>query len=356
MKNTVDIRLGTAPEVYQLFSYANPSLALTDVISHGFNQSLERDMCFGSWANAYIDDDGEYRVKLTSPTHDMSGYVKKVRDYLAAGRVALQTFNAKVQHSNGFQFLLPFGLAMANVRSVQLFHFPPNETFYYSDYLYSPTNRRWECLLAQNGFDGRDNGLVERIVDVVPIAAAGGAMKEIEPYNLDFVAYGKRQLRTFLTGDGGVTQPVVAYGGPVRDWLWKAYKPQIKAQSGDAGSGNPLRVLSLIELEIVKGARTPVLCANHPSMYLYDTDIPVPEGKAPAPTDDNGTSKGDGDYPEPLTVMRQDLVAAGWQAAMSKKWDADPKRTLSRMQKRWASDDEVEAIMREQNTEFGFGP
>jgi hypothetical protein len=41
MKNTVDISLGTAPEIYQLFSYANPSLALTDVISHTRTRSSD---------------------------------------------------------------------------------------------------------------------------------------------------------------------------------------------------------------------------------------------------------------------------------------------------------------------------
>ena len=108
--------------------------------------------------------------------------------------------------------------------------------------------------------------------------------------------------------------------------------------------------MSLLELEIVKGKKTPVLCANHPSMYLYDTSIPVKEAAEP-----RKSSNGD-DYPAPLTVMTQDLVAAGWQAAMSRKWDADPKRTLSRMRRRWTDDDKVKAIMKEQNEEFGFGP
>jgi hypothetical protein len=349
MKRSVDIALGTAPEVYQLFSYANPALALTDVISHGFNQSLQRDLLFGSWADAYIHESGEYRVKLTSPNHDLSGYVDRVGDYLAAGRLALKTFNTKVTRANGLQFLLPFGLATTNVRSVQLFHFPPNETFCYADYLYSPTNRRWECLLAQNGFDSRDNTLVERIVDVVPIAAAGGAMNEIAPYNFDFLDYGQKQLCTFLAAGTPVTPPMVAYGGPVRDWLWKSYPDQIKAQLGGGGD-NPLWVLSLVDLEIVTGTRTPVLCANHPSMYLYDTDVPVDKVSAARSSDTGQASE----YLAPLTVMREDLIAAGWQAAMSSDWDADAAATLSRMQDRWAADDEVKDIMREQDTEFGY--
>ncbi len=57
MSNTIDIAHGKAPEVYQLFSYVNPNLALADVISHGFNQTLQRDMyCGNDYARA------EYRV------------------------------------------------------------------------------------------------------------------------------------------------------------------------------------------------------------------------------------------------------------------------------------------------------
>lgn len=356
MSSSVDIPLGKAPEVYQLFSYANPSLALTDVIAHSFNQSLQRDLYFGSWADAYIHEGGEYRVKLTSPTHDLGAYVPRVRDYLAAGRLAMETFNSKVTRANGFQFLLPFGLAMANVRSVQLFHFPPNETFYYTDYLYSPTNRRWECLLAQNGFDGRNNTLVERIIDVVPIAAAGGAMKQIEPYNFDFLDYGQKQLETFVDAGDQVTPPVVAYGGPVRDWLWKVYPKQIEAQLGAGDGSNPLRVLSLVELEIVAGKKTPVLCANHPSMYLYDTDEPVPDGRVPKRVEPQPApaAEASSDYPAPITVMRQDLIAAGWQAVMSAEWEASPHDTLKQMEGRWKSDTKVEEIMREQNLEFGY--
>ena len=341
MTDSIDIALGTAPEVYQLFSYANRGIPLTDVISHGFNQTLERDQFFGSWADAYVHSSGEYRVKITSPTHDVAPYEALIDNYLAAGRIALQTYNQRGIWAPDFQFLLPFGLAMANVQSVQLYHFPPTETFSYSDYLYSPTNRRWECLLAQNGFDGHNNAQVERIVDVVPIAAAGGASKEIEPYNDDFLTYGQAQLRNFLADAGAsCTQPVVTYGGPVREWLWRAYEDQISAQLAPQSGKNPLHVLSLVDLEIARGTRTPVLCANHPSMYLYYTN---PKAKPR-----------EGDFPLPLTIMRQDLIAAGWQAAMSASSSGDPRATLAAMEKRWAADADVDKIMREQNQEFSF--
>lgn len=342
MKNSVDISLGFAPELYQLFSYANPVVPLTDVISHTFNQTLERDMFWGSWADAYVRK-GEYRLKLTSPHHDLSAYAKVVPAYLAAGRLALKAFNAKVTNGNGLQFQLPFGLAMANVRSVQLFHFPPSETSSYSDYLYSPTNRRWEALLIENAFDGRERTLLERIIDLVPIAAAGGAGQEIDRYNDDFTDYVRAQLATFLGGHRTHTPPIIAMGAPARNWLRDVFK--VKQRLGP---------LSLIELEIIRGRKTQVLCANHPSQYLYDTGEPLSD--AHKLTHDVRWVEGKKSVTvsaSPYTIMRQDLVAAGWQAAMSKDWAADPERMLRDVKKRW-TEDAVTRVIRSQNQEFGY--
>ncbi len=352
MKLSVDISLGYAPEIYQLFSYANPVVPLTDVISHTFNQTLERDMFWGSWAEAYIKKGGEYRIKLTSPNHDLTAYTKLIPAYLAAGRLALKVFNSKVTNASGLQFLLPFGLAMANVRSVQLFHFPPSEVSSYSDYLYSPTNRRWEALLLENGFDGRDRTLVERIIDLVPIAAAGGAGKRIDEYNSDYTAYVRAQLTTFLGGHRTHTPPLVGMGAPVRDWFRAEFRVK-----------QTLKPLSLIEMEIIKGRKTPILFANHPSQYLYDTDEPVRSGKDKLTHDarrgsgkksaSSSSSSSASSFASPYTLMQQDLVSAGWQAEMSKDWGADPKKVLSQVKKRW-TEDEVERVMRSQNQEFSF--
>src|SRR4051812_42613778 len=104
MKKNVDIYLGKAPEVYQLFSYANSGLALTDVISHGFNQTLRRDGFGGAWAYAYVNSAGDYRVKIGSPADDMSPYEQLVADYLSAGRLALDIYNQRGVQGPGFQF------------------------------------------------------------------------------------------------------------------------------------------------------------------------------------------------------------------------------------------------------------
>jgi hypothetical protein len=345
MKKNIDLYLGRAPQLYQLFSYANPGLALTDLITHGLNQTLRRDGFVGAWAYAYVTATGDYRVKIGSPCDDLTPYERLIPNFLDAGRLALDVYNGKGVQGPAIQFLLPFGLAMANVRSVQLLHYPPTETFSYMDYLYSPTNIRWECLLVQNGIDPAEIPLLERIVDVVPIAADGGNSSGIDPYNDAFIDYGKAQIRNFLqTSAGGFTAPLVAYGNPVSNWLWSAFRDQIAAQLQATGTDNPLRVLSLVTLDIVEGARTPVLCANHPSKYLYYSSVPLADTSKP----------GEGKYASPVTVMRQDLVAAGWQCAMAKEWNRDAAETLALMNERWAADADVERVIADQDAEFSY--
>jgi len=98
-----------------------------------------------------------------------------------------------------------------------------------------------------------------------------------------------------------------------------------------------------------------VLCANHPSEYLYDTNLHLSDAL-----------KNNGKYPAPISVMCQDLVAAGWQAHMSEHPGDDPHKTLGCLQERWGWDakqgkvkadkiDDVLAIMKQQNQEFSWG-
>jgi len=351
----IDIGLGYHHNIEGLFRFGDPSPRLEDAITFVFNQTLQRDRFYGAWAQAYRNGDGEYRLKITSPQDDISAYRTLIPRYIAAGQLAHTRYYQDIPSSarSRWEFLLPFGLPMANVKSVQLLHFPPLETFTYKDYLYSPTNRRWECLLAQNGFDGAHNAAVERIVDVAPIAAPGGAGSELSDYNQDFIPYAKAQLRNFLRPlrdtDDQLTQPMIAYGEPVHAWLTEAF--ELKQTPA---------VLDIVRLSILDApeGRTPpetwVLCANHPSEYLYDTDLPLSDAFEP-----------NGDYPPPINVMCQDLIAAGWQAHMSEHPGDDPHRVLAELQQKWGWDphaggvkrekrEPLLAIMREQNQAFSL--
>ncbi|MFN3582159.1 MAG: hypothetical protein ACK4VV_16995, partial [Pseudomonas sp.] len=354
-QNSIDIGLGYYEDIAGLFSFGEDGPDLVDTITFIFSQTLQRDLYFGSWAQAYRNGNGEYRLKITSPDRDVSAYETLIPRYITAGKLALASYyqNIPAEARQGWEFLLPFGLAMANVQSIQLLHFPPLETFTYKDYLYSPTNRRWECLLAQNGFNGVNNTPLERIVDVAPIAAPGGAGNELSDYNNAFIPYAKAQLENFLqplaSTDYQFTQPIVAYGGPVHDWLKQAF-----------GLAQTPRTLDIVQLSIVAAlpgqpaASTWVLCANHPSEYLYDTDIPLSDACKP-----------NGDYPPPINVMCQDLIAAGWQAQMAEHPGDDPHQVLAALEEKWGWDtatgsvkaDKVPAllaIMREEDLAFNL--
>jgi len=354
-RTSIDIGLGYHEDIEGLFRFGKDGPDLEDSITFVFSQTLQRDRLFGSWAQAYRNGNGQYRLKINSPCDDVSAYETLIPRYIAAGQEAIASYYNNIPYSarRDWEFLLPFGLAMAEVKSVQLLHFPPLETFTYKDYLYSPTNRRWECLLAQNGFDGAHNASVERIVDVAPIAASGGAGSALSDYNNDFIPYAKAQLRNFLrpleeTGNS-LTQPVVAYGGPVHDWLKQAFNLN--------HSPGVLEIVPLSILETDEGqpaAQTWVLCANHPSEYLYDTDLPLSDAFKP-----------NGDYPPPIDVMCQDLIAAGWQAHMARHPGDDPHTILAQLQEKWGWDADTGkvkksrakpllAIMKEQNRAFGF--
>lgn len=370
--STIDIGLGYYEEIFGLFDLGDESMRLEDAITFIFCKTLERDLFYGSWAQAYRNGNGEYRLKITSPQDDVSAYERLIPSYIAAGKQALGAYYEKVPAwaRKGWKFLLPFGLAMANVKSIQLLHFPPLETFTYRDYLYSPTNRRWECLLAQNGFSGAGNTPLERIVDVEPIAAPGGAGSELAAYNLDFVDYALAQLRTFLRPLEEtrhlLTQPVVAYGGPVYSWLKTAFfteRPRTEAEKFNAAAFKAFKnhvpgTLDVLLLKILPGEEAPstwVLCANHPSQYLYDTGIPLRDAEKPV-----------GEYGAPIDIMCQDLVAAGWQARMSEHPAEDGRTVLSGMMERWGLNKKskgidkanaqkvalVKGVMQEQNEEF----
>lgn len=325
---------GTDDDLSALFSYS-PELqqsnltTLPDFIAHVFNQTLMRDGYFGAWAQV-LPQDGKYVLKMFSPHHDLRIYALIVPAWMEAGKTGLSIFRDKGPHDNNqMRFLLPFGLCMSQTRSVQLLHFPPLETFVYLDYLYSPTNRRWENLLGYNDLKAAHFPELETIVDCVPIAAPGDDSKGIEPYNNVFTPYVIAMLKMRLIAAGNSGVPVVAYGGPVRDWLKQAFPDQIPGT---------LEPLSLIALKLFDNdSTTPVLCANHPSMYLYYTDDNKPE-----------------DFEKKKTVMTQDLIAAGWQSKMAFNPGSNPQKVLDAMTAYWTNNPEVLKIMEQEDVQYGY--
>jgi hypothetical protein len=328
--NSVTFAIGTADDLTPLFAYNPAGVPLADGIAHTLNQSVLRDLFFGAWAQVWLDDTAnQYQVRITSPkaTDDLSGYAPLITSFIQAVRTGLGIYNANRSKlpPTGVSFLPPFGLSVLKCKSVQLLHYPPSETSTYMDYLYSPTNRRWENLLGWNDYPGDQNTLVESIVDVIPIAADGGSSgsSALAPVANAFVAYVQQMLSVLLrpTPGGQSTQPVVAYGGPVMQFLQTNF------------SQPNLSVLSPISLPLLSGGpSTPVLCANHPSRFFYYKPGQEAAYKA---------------------ILVQDLKAAGWQAEMSQNPDLDPKQVLQDVSSYWDRNSPlVDQIFQEQVTEF----
>ena len=328
--NSVDIRLGSRAELYYLFPFTPKStLNLSDVITFCICQTLQRDMFLGSWADVYFEKD-QYCVKITcpNPRDDVSAYATLIPGHLKAATKAFELYRQHEQeilNVGNLSFMIPFGLAMARTKSLMLLHYPPNTTLDFMDYLYSKTNRRWQCLLWNNGAKG-DQTRLQSIIDAVPLAAGGGDSTGIAPFNSVFFPYREMILENQLKTDGGEsTMPAVAYGAPVRQGLQKDYPDQLKREPD---------VLDLYRLKLTsRKETTPVLFANHPSEFLYlNSKTPLEQR---------------------MTVVRQDLIAAGWQIRMGEDWNADPVKTLDEVKDHWAEDSKVAAILKEQELEFG---
>jgi hypothetical protein len=327
--NSVTFPIGTESDLTPLFAYSPTDVTLKDGIEHTINQTLLRDLFYGSWAQAWLDKSGQYQVQISSPNvdHDFTAYSSKIPAFIAAASTGLGIYNANRSKlpKKGFGFLPPFGLSMVNTTSIQLLHYPPSETVDFMDYLYSPTNRRWENLLGYNAYQGAQNTLVETIVDLIPIAADGGSAGStaLEAVQDAFVTYVREMLNVYLrpSPGGTATQPIVAYGGPVISYL-------------ETNFNQPkLDVLSLISLQLMTaGPATPVLCANHPSRFLYYKP---------------------GQEKEFTEMLVQDLTAAGWQTKMSQNPDADPRQTLQDVSTYWDQNPNlVDQIFAEQVAEF----
>ena len=397
--NQVEFDLGTAANLRTIFSFC-PLVAsqkipavLKDAIEHSVNQTLLRDLNFGAWANVFVpnqykwNDDDVYRIKITSPNADQSvgPYQVTLPKFLQAISLGQATYVAQqpaltaqiaklIAEGNEQRqasanksgrpfvpltpedfknsFLPPFGLSMVNTDSIQLLHYPPIETVTYMDYLYSPTNRRWENLLAYNQYVGWKNTLVETIVDIAPIAADGGASGGdlIEPVLEAFQPYAMQMLQALLrtSPSGKTTQPIVAYGGPVGQWLMRNFNEELREQGVNMDhdkDGNPSQpsVGQAFTLHLFgnAGPATPVLTANHPIMFnYYDKDYESAVAVAPPSVAGQNAPQTQSEVDlASAIILAQDLTAAGWQTEMAQNWmnDPDPRAVFKEQCARWCN-------------------
>ena len=312
-------------------------------IGHMFQQTLQRDLFFGSWAEvgSKSEHSEDFVLKLTSPDAgaDLSAYHTKVPAFLEAGLTGLAIFSEyQRQLPKECQFLLPFGLAMARTRSVQLLHFPPASTMTNLNYLCSDTNRRWESLLHYNKLEGVEQSLVEAVVDIVPLTTASAAAADFESMSKVFAEYSVSMLRAALHEvefdrddyqwydrneftEERRTQPVIACGGAVCDWMNNCL--------GQSAAG----VNTICELKLfgADGPVTPVLLVNHPNEFLNEMlSQEHPHSRVPAFNSEKLRQ-----------IMHMDLVSAGWQKQMSERPHLNPDHVLRDCTKHWNENAEL---------------
>ncbi|MEQ6290197.1 hypothetical protein ACFPAG_06175 [Vogesella sp. GCM10023246] len=321
LASDVEVDLGKRDDIAALFSYPNcqqdcpapaPSLEMT--VSHWLMQNALRDASANSAKEqpaVAVRNDSDH-IKATIRNAPADDYGKVIQSYLAIGQLGYQGALA-VQQAGGiwqsdWRFFLTLGMAMRNHRTVQLLHFPPDTVLNDSqDYLTAATTLRWAQVLGYNGMNVRDNGLYQTIADIAPIAApasAGSALTGTYSYFSQYTAALLNSWTAPVPGSNSV-RPMVALGGPARDWFAQQYLP----------AGSKFDVLQLAKVNIGSNQQVPVLGGNHPSYIWY--------------------AKNDADG---IAIMQQDLTVACWQNAMGQKPDGDAQGVLNSCTSTWKND------------------
>lgn len=359
--NSVQCVLGKEEFLRPIFSYyrmpeswqADGDKTLREGIEHAFMFTMLRDQFYGGWAHCWKDAaDGLYHLKLTSPraSDDVRGYAELIPAFVkifaqAQKLVATALKKAPAEQQTALSFLPPFGLSMLNARGVMLLHYPPDEPIVYLNYLHARTIKRWDSLLICNDYRGFENPLLEAIVDVYPVAAdggsSGGAMVDqlCEPLG-DLAKFAYDLLTLLLRPKSAtaakVTQPMVALGGAVREWLFKNKDllQQIEEQVGPIKKPGDLKPLTQFQLRLQKktDVLTPVLMMDHPCKYYRGYW-------------DKGAA----------SQVKTDLIGARWFIKMSEHPSADPRQVLQDAKAHWndaRQKDQLAGIVQDQFIQF----
>jgi hypothetical protein len=324
MSTYVTIDLRDRNNAVKLFSYPNAGhddQSLEQTIEHYFGDSLTREG-LGNFSIAAGDYGGSYGVRVTV---DDVGVAQQIRDRYQAffdlGSTGLQdseAFKASGKWDVTWEFLLPLGVAIAFALSVEVMDFPPLTLISNQDYLKSKTTSRWWELLLVNGVKDQEKAKYSCILDIVPVAAPASDGTKLDHsgiYNGPFDTYTGLLELLAKSQIAGLQRPLMALGMPIRTWILRLWNLAINV--GDVGS-----------IGLKSGANCPVMGSNHPSFFYY------------AVHSQTGADAAAKNLAAGLAVMKQDIVAAAWQAAMGADAAADPEGTLAACAKKWADRDE----------------
>ena len=272
------------------------------------------------------------KLRLTLPTQDDAAAVEAVYDrFFELGILGLRqaaAFQQTGKWDRSWRFLLPLGIPMAKALSVEIMDFPPLSLITKQDYLNSKTTGRWWELLGLNGVASAAQLRHSCICDIVPVAAPAGEGEVLDAsgvYEGPFDDYSLGLLDLLARGAGDAPlRPLMALGRPIRLWIKRLWKVDLRV--GDAG-----------ELNLPSGGACPALAVNHPSFFFYA----VRSARGPGSEAKNLATG--------LAVMKQDIVAAAWQAAMGADPSADPAKVLRACEAAWRNrDEELVEVVRKQ--------
>ncbi len=310
--DAASVELGDGATLTSLFSYPNNDKpqTLAQTVQRYLQQSAQRDVLVGVDVTV-VADGGRYAATY-SGSGLPAGYGDRLAQFLKIGEEGVAA-QVRMQQdgkwdSKDWRLFLPLGLAMADQKSVQLLHFPPDTSLTQQDYLDSATSRRWESLLELNGASTADVALYERIVDIAPIAApasAGNSLAAAYDYFRDY-AFDMLNYSVQPRPAPAKPLPVVAYGSPVRQWV----QDNLKAK---------LPVLGTAYVQVGQTANVPFLGANHPSYIWYAAK----QSRTLA-----------------LRTMHDDLASACWQVKTAADPGLDIKAAVSQCTAYWDQRDE----------------
>ncbi len=324
------VTLGTYERTASLFSYPNNShvveyidQTIEETVEHYVNASLRRDGY--SRARARLTNaSGVYAIEFRENGDELSGFVKTYEEFLQLGDVAVSAardFHRKGKWRYNWRFMLPLGLPMQNPRSLEVMDFPPETLLLKTqDYLESNTTNRWTELLTLNGVDEQDVDLYGAILDIVPVCAPASDGKRLEEsgiYDGQFDDYARPMLSLWTRiPNSNASRPIMALGAPMRVWFRENF-------------GVTLAVLDVSSITLPDGRRVPIMGSNHPSYFFYAANRYT-----------TGPDRDERNLALGLAVMKQDIVAACWQAEMGKNPTADPATTKTACVSKWSGRDE----------------
>lgn len=231
-----------------------------------------------------------------------------------------------------WRFFLTLGVGVANHRTLQFFHYPPERLLNpLRDSMQDPVTYRCRDLLEANDVDAKDTRYYETRINSTPIAAPDNQGTNVTaPANPVwgglipvgyFRDFERDMIRTLIKPHAnypGYTIPMTAYGKDPRQRFGGMFLDPDKA----------------MVLEVVEGLKTPVLGSNHPYNFFYQAQASDGVSKV-----GSGKMIDNDKVRERCTQLQQDdLAVARWQTEMAKNPSQDPWQLIKESQEHWKAE------------------